>query len=135
MQIIVYHGDGREIGERFGSPPVDRTRDNFLGDGFYVSEDPSIAEIFGENVTKYFFNFNPDEMLILHNDAELEKFIVDACTATGLTDFDKAIPQYAKSLGYKAIKGPEKSIPAIGINILDKSVLKEIKDSEPSGRI
>lgn len=128
--IIVYHGEGREIGETLGYPPVDRSHNNLLGYGFYVSEDPNMAKIFGEKITKYSLNINSDEILILRSDAELEKFIRDACEATRIIDFDKAIPQYAKSLGYKAIKGPENSTPAIGINILDKRVLKELPEEK-----
>ena len=33
MQFIVYHGEGREIGETLGFPPVDRSHNNLL---FYI---------------------------------------------------------------------------------------------------
>jgi len=128
--IIVYHGEGREVGEILGYPPVDRSHNNLFGYGFYVSEDPNIAKIFGENITKYSFNIKLDEIMMIHSDKELNKLHIDAIENTGLIDFDKAIPQYAKSLGYKAIKGTKEWFDAAGINILDTNILKELPEEK-----
>ena len=111
--IIVYHGEGSNLPKE----------GNLFGNGYYVSRTANEAASFGPNQTVGFAKINPQDILTINSQDELNKLYEDAIQRYPKIDLQEALPKYVqKDLGYKAIEGKQFMD---GINVFDKNTISE----------
>lgn len=131
-KMTAYRGEGSAFDEKIGTIAAGMPGNKYaLGEGFYVSTDKGTAERFG-TVKSYDINLKDSEIMKINTTQELDDLITNALKK--FPEFkmntDKAIPAYAKSLGYKAIQG-NYDINA-GMNIIDESVINKKPTLKPA---
>lgn len=111
-----YHGAG---GIGFGNLKGDE-----LGSGFYITSDKKVAKEFGGKISTTYLNiFDPNQVLRINSDADLDKLVNAAIRKYPLKPYNEAINKYAQDQGYKAIMATSKFDELGGMNILDRSLL------------
>lgn len=96
---------------------------NMVGNAFYVARDAKTAQVFGKTTTST-LRIRSGELLQIPDQAHYNRFVQEALGAYPGVDPQKAIPDYARALGYKAVEISPDFDELGGIAILDRSVLR-----------
>lgn len=96
---------------------------SLLGSGYYISDSKKVAAQFGKVKPVYLNIFNPNEILRINTQDELESLYKSAARKYPKDPQSTAIAKYAKDQGYKAILGTNNLDPVAGINVLDKKLV------------
>jgi hypothetical protein len=110
----VFHGTGAQ-----SLPPGN----NMVGNAFYVARDAKTAQVFGKT-TDSTLRIRQGELLQIPDQAHYNRFVQEALGAYPGVDPQKAIPDYARKLGYKAVEISPDFDELGGIAVLDKSILR-----------
>lgn len=115
MRQQVYHGSGKAV-----MP----SGDNLFGDAFYVTTDPKVARVFGGTVASKSMTISKGQILNINDQEHYQQLIREVLAAYPGQDPQKAIPKFARALGYKAISAGPGFDELGGIAILDRAVLR-----------
>lgn len=110
---VFWRGEGKSLGG------------TLLGSGYYISDSKKVAAQFGTPKPVYLNITNPNEILRINTQAELESLYKSAARKYPNEQQATAIAKYAKDQGYKAILGTNNLDPVAGINVLDKTVISK----------
>lgn len=112
-----YRGTGNML-----TPPGN----DLFGKGYYITPDKAIAKEFGDKVETVYLNlWDPNVMLRINSQEELDKLFKDAVKAYPNLSAQEAIPKFAANQGYKAIVGTDNLDTLAGINVLDKTLISD----------
>lgn len=96
---------------------------DLFGTADYVARDKETAAQFGK-VSESTLSIKPSEILTINTDEEYNKLITSTLKAFPGEDTQKSIPEFVKSLGYKAVEGTPSYDPLAGIAVFHSSLLK-----------
>lgn len=116
---------GQTVYRGTGATLPDRTGTNMFGNATYYSRSPETAAMFG-NVEKSNLGLKSSEILKINNQSEFDNLVKNALKKNPGMDVQQAIPEYVKSLGYKAVEGSKNFDELAGIAVYDKNLVSSL---------
>lgn len=121
-----YRGEGEPLSD------VNTRGTDLFGYGFYVDRTRSQASIFGSTIYKYKdFNLPNSLIMTISTQEQYDAFQKDAikyALSKGKNiDVQKAMPAYARHLGFKGIEATEAFDPRGGIAVVDPKLIKMLR--------